>query len=151
MMGDDEVARFSDAIGFGNGVTEPPASLDEMVDPIREAFTAQLDHFECPVVCEHCGESLASVRCPDCDGSGCEIDASLGHQECARCAGKGKVHDGCSLMSYADLRDEASRLASSLSELLWTLTGGRMSKTTYDVPTMVREIESYFEDTAADG
>ena len=50
-------------------------------------------------------------------------------------------------MSEVDeLRAEVERLEDSLSALLCELTGGRLSKTTYDVPTMVREIEAHFEE-----
>ena len=42
---------------------------------------------------------------------------------------------------------EVDELQGRLSELLDNLTGGRMSKTNYDVRTMVQEVEAYFERT----
>jgi hypothetical protein len=43
---------------------------------------------------------------------------------------------------------EIERLSGNLSDLLCELTGGRLSKTTYEVRTMVQEVEAYFEETA---
>lgn len=45
---------------------------------------------------------------------------------------------------------ERDELGERLSILLCELTGGCMSKTNYDVPTMVSEIEAYFERTIDD-
>ena len=41
---------------------------------------------------------------------------------------------------------EVDRLERNQSGLLCELTGGNLSKTTYDVRTMVQEIEAYFQD-----
>lgn len=52
----------------------------------------------------------------------------------------------------AEVREEhESETAARLSLLLWHLTGGRLSKSTYDVPTMVAQIEDTFSrEQAAD-
>ena len=59
----ESVRKFSDDLLFGDGITEPAATLNDMVDPIRDAFEAQHDHIECPIICELCGEKLADKTC----------------------------------------------------------------------------------------
>jgi len=50
---------------------------------------------------------------------------------------------------FRDMEAERDEIAGRLSELLWELTDGAMSKTGYDVPTMVREVEATFEKDCA--
>ncbi len=101
---------FSTALGFGNGVTEPAASLADMIHPIEDAMSAALDHDECPVTCELCGDVLAATQCPTCHGSGCLPNAALAYLECDLCAGVGKIHEGCAEKPYADLVVEVRQL-----------------------------------------
>ena len=106
-----EVREFTRRLGFGNGITEPAASLAEMVDPIEDAFSAQRDHDECPVVCELCGEKLAATTCEHCNGSGCGPGTALGaYDECEWCAGAGRIHEGCAERSYANLAATVARV-----------------------------------------
>ncbi|KAB7761784.1 hypothetical protein [Mycolicibacterium mucogenicum] len=116
----DEIERrqqdhrdFTSRLGFGDDISEPAASLSDMVDPIEAAFSEQRDHWECPQFCELCGERLASTRCPECHGSGCNApacEASGAYAECEYCAGVGWVHDGCVENTYADLAAEVEKL-----------------------------------------
>lgn len=98
--------EFSATVGFGDNIEERAAELSEMVDPIKAAFVEAMEHIECPKTCEQCGERLATTRCPDCHGSGCNgaLSAASGaYAECEQCGGSGWLHDGCAEMSYADL------------------------------------------------
>lgn len=98
------------AVTLGFGYLEHAATLAELVEPIEQAFSEARDHFECPVICELCGEKLASQTCEKCHGSGCLPNAELAHLECDECAGVGKVHPGCVEKSYDDLVAEVQRL-----------------------------------------
>lgn len=98
-------------IGFGDGVTEPMADNDTVVEFIEAAVMDQSEHLECPSVCELCGERLADKPCQHCGGCGANValsTAALAYAECEWCAGAGKVHEGCRELSYGDL---AARLA----------------------------------------
>lgn len=98
-------------IGFGDGVTEPMADNDTVVEFIEAAVMDQSEHRECPIVCELCGERLADKPCSHCGGCGANValsTASLAYAECEWCAGAGKVHEGCKELTYAEL---AARLA----------------------------------------
>ena len=98
--------EFTARLGFGDGITEPAAELADIVDQIKTAFMDAQDHWECPRICEQCGERLAATQCERCHGSGCGAGTASGaYSECEWCAGVGWVHDGCAEMSYADLRD----------------------------------------------
>jgi len=104
---------FSGRLGFGDNISEPAASLADMVDPIEAAFADGRDHQECPRLCEGCGDSLATERCSHCHGSGgnaAVCEASGAYAECEWCAGSGWVHEGCVEVSYADLAAEVARL-----------------------------------------
>lgn len=110
---DEQRRQFTSRLGYGDDVTEPAATLADMVDPIESAFMEQRDHWECPRLCELCGERLASTRCPECHGSGCHnamCEASDAYCECENCAGVGWVHEGCTEHSYADLAVEVKSL-----------------------------------------
>jgi len=98
-----EYLAFTSRLGFGDDVTEPAATLAQLIDPIEEAFSKAGDHFECAIVCELCGESLASQVCEHCNGSGCKANPQFAYSECEWCAGAGRVHPGCVEVSYADL------------------------------------------------
>lgn len=101
-----EVA-FASRLGFGDNISEPAATLADMVKPIEQAFYDARDHQECPRTCERCGERLAATVCPDCNGSGCGPGTASGaYDECELCAGSGWLHDGCADKSYADLVTE---------------------------------------------
>jgi hypothetical protein len=106
-----EHLAFTRALGFGDGVTEPAATLAQMVDPIEQAFSEASEYHEGPRICEPCGEWLATETCEHCHGSGCGPGTASGaYSECEWCAGVGKIHPGCVEQSYADLvaeRDEA--------------------------------------------
>lgn len=107
----DSVRKFSDDLLFGDGITEPAATLNDMVDPIRDAFEAQHDHIECPIICELCGEKLADKTCEHCHGSGADNQAASAAGawvECEWCGGAGKIHEGCVEKSYADIATENS-------------------------------------------
>lgn len=115
-----ERLTFTDKLGYGDGVTEPAAELAELLDPIKAAFSEQRDHWECPRMCEQCGERLASTVCPECQGSGCNApacEASGAYAECEYCAGVGWVHDGCAEASYADLADEVKKLRGTVERV----------------------------------
>lgn len=95
-------------LGFGDGVTEPMADNDTIVEFVDQVLMEASEHRECPVICEPCGERLAATICEHCHGSGGNnalIAATLAYSECEWCAGVGKVHEGCAERSYADLRD----------------------------------------------
>ena len=103
---------FSKSLGFGDGITEPVASLDNMLTPILEAFDTQREHAECPTICEGCGEYLARL-CRYCFGAG--FCARLEKNkwtpfECDHCKGLGSVHEGCVGKSYATLVEELNKL-----------------------------------------
>ena len=51
-----------------------------------------------------------------------------------------------SARATAKAEAERDEIAGRLSRLLWRLTAGRLSKPTYDVPTMVAEIDSTYDD-----
>ena len=107
--------QFAVALGFGDGVTEPAATLEEMVDPIEEAFGAARDHQECPAVCELCGEQLAWQLCEKCYGSGCLSNAALAYLECDECGGAGMIHPDCAEQTYAELAAEVRRLQAAVA------------------------------------
>lgn len=93
-------------LGFGDGITEPMADNDTIVEFIEQLLMEASEHHECPIVCELCGETLAATICEHCHGSGGNnalIEATLAYSECEWCAGAGKVHVGCVERSYADL------------------------------------------------
>ena len=113
----DSVRKFSDDLLFGDGITEPAATLNDMVDPIRDAFEAQHDHIECPIICELCGEKLADKTCEHCHGSGADNQAASAAGawvECEWCGGAGKIHEGCVERSYADIATENSVLRAQI-------------------------------------
>jgi len=112
-----EQLEFSSALGFGDGVHEPAATLKDMLDPIEEAFAAARDHNECAVVCELCGERLASAVCEHCHGSGCLPNPALAYQECGWCGGAGRIHVGCAEQSYGDLAAEVERLRATVDRV----------------------------------
>ena len=113
----ESVRKFSDDLLFGDGITEPAATLNDMVDPIRDAFEAQHDHIECPIICELCGEKLADKTCEHCHGSGADNQAASAAGawvECEWCGGAGKIHEGCVEKSYADIATENSALRAQI-------------------------------------
>lgn len=109
----EEARAFAEALGFGDGRTEPAATLAQMIDPLTEAMSMARDHIECAVMCELCGEVLAGEWCEECHGSGCLPNAELTYLECGTCAGAGRIHVGCAEASYAGLaaRAEAAEQA----------------------------------------
>lgn len=112
-----ERLAFTAALEFGDDKSEPAATLEQMIDPIREAFDQAREHYECPVICELCGETLADTVCGRCHGSGCLPNAALAYLECDDCAGVGRVHEGCAEQSYADLRARAERAEATLADV----------------------------------
>lgn len=93
-------------LGFGDGITEPMADNDTIVEFVEQLLMEASEHNGCPTVCELCGETLAATICGHCHGSGGNnalIEATLAYSECEWCAGVGKVHVGCVGRSYADL------------------------------------------------
>lgn len=102
--------RMTSALEFGDGVNEPAATADQLIDPLGQALNDARDHFECPVICDQCGENLAATTCHRCYGSGCLPNDALAYQECEWCAGVGKVHEGCVEKSYSELADEVEYL-----------------------------------------
>ena len=111
------VYRFADALDFGDGVTEPCATLAELVEPCQQAFSDAREHQECPVACPLCGETLAHTTCSSCHGSGCLPNAELAYAECPECAGIGKVHAGCTEMTYQELAEEVLRLRDVIKDV----------------------------------
>lgn len=110
---------FTGHLGYGDGVTEPAAELDELVDRIETAFATERDHTECPVICELCGETLAATMCTRCYGSGCGPGTASGaYEECQWCAGVGRIHEGCAERSYADLVAELDESRAIIAESL---------------------------------
>lgn len=100
-----EADKFAGRLGFGDNVSEPAATLEQMVEPIEWAFSEARDHGECPVLCELCGETLAGTDCEYCHGAGCLPNPSA-YDECQWCAGAGRIHEGCVEKSYDDLTAE---------------------------------------------
>lgn len=111
----DEYRRLFADLGFGDNQSSPRATPTELAEYVDRAFSAERDHMECPVVCELCGETLADTDCPECQGSGCKPNAELAYSECGRCAGVGKIHEGCVESSYADLARERDELGERLA------------------------------------
>ena len=108
-----EQVEFTARLGFGDNISEPAATLADMVDPIEAAFSDARDHQECPRICELCGEKLADTPCPECHGSGCDApmcEVYGAYTECEHCAGAGWVHEGCAGVGYKDLAAEVERL-----------------------------------------
>jgi hypothetical protein len=103
----EEARAFSEALGYGDGRTEPAASLADLIDPLTEALADGREHIECPVHCGLCGERLAATTCALCRGGGCLPNPEQAYVECDECAGVGKVHLGCAEMTYAQLAARA--------------------------------------------
>ena len=115
-----EYREFASRLDFGDDISEPAASLADMVGPIRDAFSEARDHFECPRMCEQCGERLASSQCPECHGSGTDnaMSANYGaYVECGHCGGAGWIHEGCAEKSYADLVAEVQHVRAAAQTL----------------------------------
>jgi len=113
-----ERIEFTSALGFGDDKSEPAARLPEIVNDVAEAFGAARDHYECPMICENCGERLADKECEPCYGSGCGPRTAEGaYDECEHCAGVGRIHEGCAEKSYADLVSELDAALARVEEL----------------------------------
>ncbi len=84
--------RFSGRLGYGDGVTEPAATLDDLIDPLEEVFAAARDHDECPEWCDEDEQWERPRSCGTCHGSGCLPNAELAYLECPDCAGDGRDH-----------------------------------------------------------
>lgn len=118
-----ERQAFVAAIGYGDGITEPAATLPELIDPLTDALDAAREHDECPVICDLCGEKLAATRCPECHGSGCLPNPQLAYLECGMCAGVGRIHEGCAEASYADLAQRAENAEVEVERLRESIAG----------------------------
>lgn len=115
-----EYTALTSALGFGDNVSEPAAPPSQLREPIEEAFSDALEHQECPIACELCGERLADTDCEHCNGSGANValtEATLAYAECKWCAGAGRIHVGCIEWSYADLAAEVERLRTGIEAL----------------------------------
>lgn len=120
-----ERLEFTARLGFGDGRTEPAASLVDMVDPIEQAFSEAREYHEGPRICEPCGEWLATAICDHCHGSGYGPGTATGaYEECEGCAGVGKVHPGCVEKSYADLAATVERVRALADEWAGDPVGG---------------------------
>lgn len=108
---------FAEALGYGDGKTEPAATLAELIDPLQCALSDGRDHMECPIQCELCGEMLAATRCPQCNGGGCLPNEALAYMECGTCASLGRIHEGCAEQSYADLVARAAKAEAALERV----------------------------------
>jgi hypothetical protein len=111
----EQHTAFSARLGFGDDVSEPAAALADMVDPLAEAMAAAVDHDECPVHCELCGEILAATVCQRCNGVG-DVGADA-YSECPECAGVGRIHEGCAERTYAELVAERNGLREQVQQL----------------------------------
>jgi hypothetical protein len=135
-----EHLAFTRALGFGDGVTEPAATLAQMVDPIEQAFSEASEYHEGPRICEPCGEWLATETCEHCHGSGCGPGTASGaYSECEWCAGVGKIHPGCVEQSYADLvaeRDEARAAVARVEALAGYYERG-CADNGFEVPSVI--------------
>lgn len=107
--------EFAEALGFSHGYGEP-APLSEIFDSVQVWEQESRDHFECPVTCEQCGETLAATICEHCNGSG-DNSSLAGYAECEWCGGAGKVHD-CAEVSYADLVADRNNLQARIDQAL---------------------------------
>lgn len=83
--------QFTARLGFGDGVTEPAATLDDLIDPLEDVLAAARDHDECPVWCEVCNQWEISRSCPECHGAG-GFCVSGAFAECNLCGGTGTDH-----------------------------------------------------------
>ncbi|MGZ4519121.1 MAG: hypothetical protein ACXVXP_09440, partial [Mycobacteriaceae bacterium] len=87
-------------------------------------------------------EAMHASTCDVTRKPPCPVDGYLAWRRWAEAAMAVADEERASLVA------EVERLSSNLSDLLCELTGGRLSKTNYDVRTMVREVEAYFEEFA---
>lgn len=107
---------FTSRLGFGDNINEPAAELSDIVDSIEGAFAESSEHYECPRLCEQCGDRLAETVCSHCHGSGCGPGTASGaYSECEWCAGVGWVHEGCAEKTYAELVAEVEELRAVVS------------------------------------
>lgn len=149
-----EYHRFTSAVGFGDNVTEPAATPEELIDPIMRTLSDAQEHIECAVTCEYCGEPLARETCQHCHGAGCGPGS---HDECEWCAGVGKVHPECVGRSYVELAADAATLAGFEREDVgpfhghgftepgyWRLVGPKHYKPLPEPPTDA-EVKALFE------
>lgn len=113
----EDARAFAATLDFGDGITEPAATLADLLEPVQQAFFEANEHQECPAICEPCGEPLARATCDKCHGSGCLPNAELAHLECDECGGVGKLHPGCVEKSYDDLVAEVQRLQAAAAAL----------------------------------
>ena len=104
--------ELTSALGLGDGVTEPQATVSEIIDFWQGIDSEARDHQECAARCEMCGDPLAKDVCSHCNGSGCGPGTATGaYAECEWCAGVGKVHTGCVEHSYAELAAQLEAVA----------------------------------------
>jgi hypothetical protein len=99
------------------------------------------------------GDEFTCTRCYvlDEDALRAEVEAvaaSLSERDRALTACNNDLNRALGLLRTAEA--EVGRLENNLSDLLCDLTGGRLSKTTYDVPTMAQAIEDYFAEDVAE-
>lgn len=126
--------EFAEALGFSHGYGEP-APLSEIFDSVQVWEQESRDHFECPVTCEQCGETLAATICEHCNGSG-DNSSLAGYAECEWCGGAGKVHD-CAEVSYADLVADRNNLQARIDQALKLLSEWEHPGTTGPFPDRV--------------
>lgn len=119
--------RISLALGCGDGLTEPAATLDVSLEVIGAAMSAAHEHEECAKYCNLCGRQAADQRCEPCHGSGCGAGTASGaYEECEWCAGAGWVHVDCPELGPAGperLHSWARQIADRFGDD-WEHTGG---------------------------
>ena len=151
-----EVLRATAVLGLNSNPTITAYTFENGVEhrhdanpltKVMAAFAEQRDHWECPRLCELCGEQLASTQCPECHGSGCNApacEASGAYAECEHCAGVGWVHEGCAEASYADLVAEVKELRGaieSIRDIVSTALGKPAMRTFDNILAVIERIE----------
>lgn len=89
-----EYLRMTDALSYGDGVTEPAPSPTDLIDPLQAALSVARDHDDgCPEWCDDCEQWERPRSCEKCRGCGCDPATALGaYSPCKDCDGDGRSH-----------------------------------------------------------
>lgn len=103
----------------------PEANKETMRAAVGALLVALGGPYRC---CEHCADDVVH-----------DVEPNQHELSCQLC-------DDVLTRRAQAAEAEVSRLGDNLGDLLCELTGGRLSKTNYDVRTMVQAVEEYFQD-----